>query len=289
MQFSSIIQFYTILSVINEYSSADNQKEVLKRMRQKFLESTKSSSEYEPTDVDRVKTNDVWIERFVTYNKDETEAVKALATTLKWRKSYGLENFSDEYFPTEIHKIGWIVEMGKDKDGRRLYFEQMNRFKRSDLNELIKRHWIYTVEKFDKQLSAAFNPGATFMAYFLNADLSNFDLELYLSKALMFQNHYLRPNMRILIVGMPPVIQTGFNLVLNGLTDTFRKLFIFTNSDEVRKYVSNSELPKEMNGTYDKPLRPIPESAKPLESFTPIRFTPQQIKQIRITFADILK
>ena len=82
-------------------------KEAIGNIRSKFLaDAQQNPDKYHQKDVERVKTNDWPIERFLLVNKSEDTALAALIKTMEWRKSYGVNDFTDESFPEEVYKIG---------------------------------------------------------------------------------------------------------------------------------------------------------------------------------------
>ena len=85
---------------------SDN-KELIEKVRSGFLSMVKDNSDkFHPDDVERVKTNEWWPERFVLVHKTEDAALKALVKTMEWRNTFGVNEFTDEYFPQEVYKIG---------------------------------------------------------------------------------------------------------------------------------------------------------------------------------------
>ena len=86
--------------------------ELLAKARASFALLAKDNSEFEPADVARVKTDQSWGDRFLLDAYDEDDVVQNMLRTLKWRKSYGVKNFTDDYFPQEIWKIGFLTNLG---------------------------------------------------------------------------------------------------------------------------------------------------------------------------------
>ena len=79
-------------------------KEVIENIRRRVL--AMNPDMFHPKDVERVKTNDWPIERYLLVNKSEDTAFAAFIKTMEWRKSYGVNDFTDESFPKEVFKIG---------------------------------------------------------------------------------------------------------------------------------------------------------------------------------------
>ena len=82
-------------------------KESIGNIRNKFLaDAQQNPNKYHQKDVERVKSNDWPIERFLLVNKSEDTAFAALIKTMDWRKSYGVNHFTDDSFTEEVFKIG---------------------------------------------------------------------------------------------------------------------------------------------------------------------------------------
>ena len=82
-------------------------KEAINNNRTKFLAQVQQNPDkYHQKDVEKIKTNDWWIERYLLVNKSEDTAFAALIKTMEWRKSYGVNDFTNESFPEEVFKIG---------------------------------------------------------------------------------------------------------------------------------------------------------------------------------------
>ena len=54
--------------------------------------------------------------------------------------------------------------------------------------------------------------------------------------------------------------------------------------DELAKYVERMVIPRSLNGLNNKTLNYVPPNAKPLQSFTRVIFSPDDIKRIYINF-----
>ena len=82
-------------------------KEVIERIRTSFLATAEQNvDKFHPADVAKIKENDWWIERFVLVTKTEEAALKMLVKAMEWRKTFGVNDWTEDYFPEEIFKIG---------------------------------------------------------------------------------------------------------------------------------------------------------------------------------------
>lgn len=82
-------------------------KNVIESIRKNFLTIVqKNGDKFHPDGVERVKKNDWSIERFVLVSKTEDSALKALVKVMEWRKSFGVNDLNDEFFPRELYESG---------------------------------------------------------------------------------------------------------------------------------------------------------------------------------------
>lgn len=82
-------------------------KEIVESIRKNFLAlAQEDSNRFHHADVEKIKSNDWWIERFVLTTKTEDAALKALVKCMEWRKTYGVNDFTEEHFPKELYQIG---------------------------------------------------------------------------------------------------------------------------------------------------------------------------------------
>ena len=74
-------------------------KEVIARILTAFLALAQKGKElFHPKDVEMVQSNDWWIERYFYGNRTEEEAKKALIDAMEWRKSFGVNDLSEDQF-----------------------------------------------------------------------------------------------------------------------------------------------------------------------------------------------
>ena len=108
-------------------------------------------------------------------NNNETAIADTLDDVLKWRKNIGINQISDQTFPTELYKIGFSVRLDTfDKSGRDVYYWRVNRWKKSpELIEMMLRYNAYQREK-------SFKSGANVLNIIdcQNVSPKNIDLDL---------------------------------------------------------------------------------------------------------------
>ena len=74
-------------------------KEIIARILTAFLAIVENDpARFDSRDVEMVKSNDWWIERFLKENTTEDKILRALVEAMDWRKSIGLNNFTEDSF-----------------------------------------------------------------------------------------------------------------------------------------------------------------------------------------------
>ena len=58
----------------------------------------KDSNKFSPKDVEMVRTNKWWVQRYILISKTEVEATEGLIKCMEWRNLNGVNEFNDEYF-----------------------------------------------------------------------------------------------------------------------------------------------------------------------------------------------
>lgn len=94
--------------------------EAIANLRAKFeTELSANGSEYHPIDIERVRTEEWQVKRFIMDNEgNEDKAFSELIRVMKWKKSYGIHDRNDQYFPTEFWQLNAIEINGKDNQGK---------------------------------------------------------------------------------------------------------------------------------------------------------------------------
>ena len=131
-------------ATLNSYEEASKiSSAAVQELRHKILEVIQKNPElYYEKDVERLKTNEWPIRRFLNHQKMNSEkAFEALDKSLKWRKSFGVLDISDKDFPKEAYQAAPLILYGKDLNGAQLFIL------RSRVARKIKV-WVPTAQKY---------------------------------------------------------------------------------------------------------------------------------------------
>ena len=145
---------FPILDIYNK--TAKISKDLIEEVRQKFLERVdKNPDLYYNEDVERVKTNDWTVRRYLyRYNKepDVNTGLGALDKAMKWRKSFGVLDFNDTDISRECILSAGMLIYGKDLNGSQLILVRLKANKKSKTwRPYMDRIIVHYMEKFDRQ------------------------------------------------------------------------------------------------------------------------------------------
>ncbi|KAG5880678.1 hypothetical protein JTB14_028433 [Gonioctena quinquepunctata] len=183
-------------------------------LRSSFLAdlTSKGSDEVDSRDVERVKSSDHLLRRFLLHNEGNHQmALSMLWTSLTWRKKLNVNDINESNVKMDIVCSGAFFPHGADIDGCTLLVFKCNKHSKgaSDINEL-KRCIIYWFERVERLVKG------TQITIFFDMEgcgLSNMDMELIKYLIGLFKEYYPYFLNYILIFEMPWVLTAAFKIV----------------------------------------------------------------------------
>ncbi len=134
--------------------AAEIPNSLVEELRDRFLEEVaKNPDLYYQEDIDRIKSSDWPLQRFLLVRKNKVEdALKSLINAMQWRKSYGVLEINDQDFPREIYQCGYAIIYGTDINGASVVIMRGNINKKiKSWVPIMKKFFIYQIEKIDAQ------------------------------------------------------------------------------------------------------------------------------------------
>ena len=133
-------------------------KNLIEEVRQKFVERVAKNPElYYNEDVERVKTDDWTVRRFLyRFNKDPdvNKGLEALDKAMKWRKPFGVLDFKESDLAKEGFMAAGVIMYGKDLNGSPLLIVRGKVAKKSKTwRPYMDKVVVYYFERADKQNS----------------------------------------------------------------------------------------------------------------------------------------
>ena len=123
---------------------------ILDKIRERLVsEMTTHSDLYDECDLERVRSNDWAIQRFLMINRGDVEKTFiAVRDAMQWRKSFGVNTRTDLDFPLEFYKIGAIFPYCEDKEGRVVIYFRIKLYKYfPKFSEILKLFLIHIIKE----------------------------------------------------------------------------------------------------------------------------------------------
>ena len=258
--------------------------EKVSKIRKIFLEDAEVNSQlYDECDVLSVRQSDWAIKRFLlSNNNNEETALKNLTEALQWKKSYGVNARTDDYFPEDFYKIGGIFEYETDKNGLPLlYVRVCVHHKVEELIELIRQFFVHLVNKIDV------SSGGEWALVFdsTNSGISNVDMDFSRFIVQVLQHYYPKGYKYVLIYELPWIMMAFWKITRAWVAEEVKQLIKFASGAQIFDYIDPDNVPQYIpGGKNPKPINRVPEGVKSPEFLPHFNFTAQQIQKFRNIF-----
>ena len=139
------------------YSLTDfSNKAVVEAIRKRFLlEIDTNPYLYDPIDVERCRSEDWQIEKFLLEKGTPDEAYKALVKAMKWKKSFGVHQ-RDQRYPKEFYEILNFERYSVNKQGQTCVWIVLRNYRKvSEFKELFQQFSAYLFESLDRLVGNA--------------------------------------------------------------------------------------------------------------------------------------
>ncbi|KAG1654694.1 Motile sperm domain-containing protein 2 [Nymphon striatum] len=218
------------------------------------------SNEYYVNDVEKIKSNDHYCQRFINHKKKVDEAVKMAQSALKWRKSFEVESITEKSFSKEIWDMASLYAYGKDKGGHLvLIFHVKKHQKNADQAALFKKFVIYWFEKLGKETN-----GQPISVIFdcVGSGLSNMDMDLMRFIVDSFLHNYPSFLYNILVIDIPWVLNAAWKIIKLWLPASSIEKIKFLNQKTILQFIDASQLLECMGGEDKYEYKYIPSEEK---------------------------
>lgn len=226
--------------------------EGISEIRAKFEQELSAHPDlYHPIDVERVRTEEWQVKRFILDQADGDlqKAFAALIKALQWKKSFGVHDRTDQYFPKEIWELNAIEIYGKDKSGRVIQWEAIrNQRTFKEINVLVRQFVVHTMERVDRQSGET---GFILVTDANGGGLANVDLDLAKFKIAAIDNYPLGMK-AMYIVDQPWLLSAIIRIIIGLMSEKLKKLINFCKGSELLDIMDSQYIPTTLKGTRDK-------------------------------------
>ncbi|XP_074033029.1 motile sperm domain-containing protein 2 [Leptinotarsa decemlineata] len=239
-------------------------------LRSRFLNdlSTKSPDEVDPRDVEKVKTSDRWLQRFILHNEGNVEmALNMLWVAVKWRKDQQVNDINESNVKMDLICSGAFFTHGADIDGCKLLVFKCNKHVKGavDIN-LLKRCIIYWFERVERMVN-----GNQITIFFdmEGCGLSNMDMEVIKYLIGLFKEYYPYFLNYILIFEMPWVLTAAFKIVKSWLPEKAVEKIKFVSKKDLKTFVPPEHILEKWGGQNTYVFSFVPETVQEEKASAP--------------------
>lgn len=226
--------------------------EAVARLRARFeTEVLSHPSTYHPIDIERVRTENWQVRRFLQYtpvvtNEDhETTAFNALCRALAWKKSYGLHDRTDATFPLENWSLNSVEIAGRDRQGRPIQWETMhNQVVFKEVRWLTKQFVAHCFEKIDREAGEA---GFVAITDSTGAGINNIDLEVTKFKIEVL-GYYPGGIRQYIVVSLPWLLNAIMKMIVGLMPKQLAELVTFKKASELPEIIDPVYIPDRIGG-----------------------------------------
>lgn len=211
------------------------------------LSEEERKSQFYAEDVEEINRSDYEVRRFLLdWGGREDGTVKSILKSLRWKKSMGLRDLRDNYFPADMWFIGGVFIYEPDREGRpTMHIRLKTAITTRELMTTIKQFLAYLCWKVDRSGGEA---GYIVLVDFEGISIKNCDLEMarYVLEIKQVFPKFLR---YLLAVDCPLIARAAWNMVKFAISPEDRHVMQMVSRAEVTKYVAPENLPPFLGGT----------------------------------------
>nr|CAI5867080.1 unnamed protein product [Callosobruchus analis] len=215
---------------------------LIEELRNAFLKDveSKGSDCVHPKDLERVRTSDDWLRRFILHQESDVQkALEMLWTSVKWRKDNNVNDINESNVRMDILCLGGFFPHGADIDGCMLLVFKCKKhtkgaIKMADLQRCI----IYWFERVERMVNGKM---ITLFFDMEGCGLSNMDMELIKYLIGLFKEYYPYFLNYILIFEMPWVLSTAFKVIKSWLPEKAVQKIKFLSKKDIQTYVPSDQ------------------------------------------------
>ncbi|XP_034942102.1 motile sperm domain-containing protein 2-like [Chelonus insularis] len=230
-------------------------------LRQKFfkkIDEEGASANFHPNDLNRAKTQDDWLQRFLVHSEYKiNEAVNMMWTSCEWRKNVGANDITEENVKQEILEEGIFFPYGKDKDGKTLFVIKCKLYVKGvrDTAEL-QRCVIYWLERLERE-----GNGDQITIFFdlTDSGLSNLDTDFIRYIVNLLKNYYPNFLNNIILLELPWVLNAILKIIKTWLPPQAIPKIKQVNKAGLKEFVDSDVALKSWGGTSDFVFKFTPE------------------------------
>eukprot|EP00118_Oscarella_pearsei_P003974 m.16507 g.16507 ORF g.16507 m.16507 type:complete len:540 (+) comp26973_c0_seq1:46-1665(+) len=212
------------------------------QLRSRFHSEGGSKDVFDARDLTRVDEDDLYLDRFVQHHKgDIAKALEMLIKSLKWRKTFGVNDLSKENIEKFFFELGVGYVHGKDKKGNSVLILTIKHHKK-DATRLaqLKRFVVFSLDEQARSLP----PHVKLTVIFDMTDVGLAQVDMDFLRFFIDCFKYYFPNMLecLLVYNIPFMLQAVWKIVKSWLSEEARQKVKFVKKADILNYVEKDQL-----------------------------------------------
>ncbi|KAJ8350692.1 hypothetical protein SKAU_G00258220 [Synaphobranchus kaupii] len=246
-------------------------EEVRQRFKDEYVQD--SSEKYDSRDVERLQTDDAWVESYLAWRLFVVEdSLKMIDESLQWRREFRLNDLTEGCVPKWMFETGALYLHGYDKEGNKLFwFKVKLHIKDAKTVQDKKKYVAFWLESYAKR-----EPGMPLTVVFdmSESGLSNIDMEFVRYIINCFKVYYPKFLSKMIMYEMPWIMNAAWRIVKTWLGPEAISKLKFVSKSEVQTYIGPEYLQPHMGGTdsfkFSYPPLPDDDFQTPMSENGPI-------------------
>ncbi|KAJ8973394.1 hypothetical protein NQ317_002762 [Molorchus minor] len=230
--------------------------------------SVKGNNSVHPKDLERVKTDDNWLQRFLLHQEGNVpNALNMMWTSINWRKDNNVNDnthklihileITEDNVKKDILCSGAFFPYGADINGCTLLILKSKKYVKGAIDpDELKRCVIYWFERLERQTK-----GKKITLFFdmEGSGLSNMDMDFIKYLIGLFKEYYPFFLNYIIIFEMPWILSAAFKIIKSWLPEKAIEKIKFVGKKDIKTYVPLDQAFKSWGGQSDYVFSFIPE------------------------------
>ncbi|KAL5268178.1 hypothetical protein ACHWQZ_G002139 [Mnemiopsis leidyi] len=223
-----------------------DQESLIVQLRTAFLQ--QNLEPFDSRDVSKIRNDDRAVLAYLKNCRFNLEkSFNMMSESLKWRKSFGVNDISKTSFSEELLTDPYLYFKGYGKHGEPLLVLQLQYHKKeSEKLPDLKKYIAYLLENREgakeyQKVIMLFNMSG--------CGLSNIDYDFIKYLISLLTEYYPDILDNLLVFEMPRLLSAAWTIIKNMLDEDSRDAIKFVNKSEVLEYVDKEQLPISLGGT----------------------------------------
>ncbi|KAI1292885.1 Motile sperm domain-containing protein 2 [Halotydeus destructor] len=248
----------------SEAVSSDYSKDTLVQVRSKLKEEHDKSAElFDEKEYNRLVEDDQHLSRYMKRKKgDPVLSVPFLVNLLKWRKSFGISDLTEQSFPREFYDLGGIHVYESDKDGNVVLYVRIKFFSKvPEILDLLKKFAVFQMFKADDE---AHRKGVGWVLLFdcSATGLANVDMDMVNFVNVTLRHYFPSGQQYVLAHNVPWLLNALKTIMWSVLPANVKRRIKFSNDKTITDYIPADHLPAYiLGGSCPRDFRFVPKVA----------------------------